>query len=197
VHSILGRTRDGTSLLPGATASSPLSGGLRIGKEGEHGPDGDGQYHHYLTLWMFALNRYSVAASDAGYNSLALQLARAIHPAFVTNRDQPKPRIYWKVSMDLSQPLVRSQGNLDPFNGYNVFRLLHESRMPGEEGLETEIEEYKKIVDASWAAYDSEDPLDLGMTLWTAHWRLEEEWARTLKEGAADALSAIPPLLSY
>ncbi|KAA8909396.1 hypothetical protein FN846DRAFT_898317 [Sphaerosporella brunnea] len=188
VHSVLGRTRDGTSFLPGASESAPLSGGLRIGKREEHGPDGDGQYHHYLTLWMFALNRYSVAAADPHYNSLGIQLARAIHPAFVTGRGTDRPRIYWKVSMDLSRPLVPSQGNLDPFDGYVIFKLLDEHKMSGEEGLEKEIEDYRKIVQENWRRYHSEDPLDLGMSLWTAHWRLEEEWARHMKEAAVDSL---------
>lgn len=59
VHDVLRRTRDGKARLPGASDLNPLGGGLRIGKEDEGGSDGDGQYHHYLTLWMFALNRLS------------------------------------------------------------------------------------------------------------------------------------------
>ena len=47
VHETLGRTRDLKSRLPGATDLSPLSGGLRIGKEDELGDDCDGQYFHY------------------------------------------------------------------------------------------------------------------------------------------------------
>lgn len=49
VHDTLGRTRDGSRRLKGATDDEPLSGGLRIGKEDDQGPDQDGQYHHYLT----------------------------------------------------------------------------------------------------------------------------------------------------
>jgi len=69
VHGILGRTRDGSAQLPGATPSSPLKGGLRIGKEDEAGSDGDGQYRHYLTIWMFALNRLSVVAGESKFNA--------------------------------------------------------------------------------------------------------------------------------
>ena len=196
VHSILGWTRDGSSRLLGATSSSPLAGGLRIGKEDEFGADGDGQYHHYLTLWMFALNRASFTTLDPAYNTLALQLAKAIHPKFVTRRDEPRPRIFWKMSMDLSHPLVSSEGNLDPFDGYCVFRLLHESRMAGEEGLDEEIADYKRIMEAKWGDYVSSDPLDLGMMLWTAHWRQAEDWAVTLKEGAMEALSRAAPFPS-
>src|SRR6266480_6939001 len=93
VHDTLGRTRDGHSRLPNATDSDPLAGGLRIGKEEESGPDGDGQYHHYLTLWMFALNRLSLASSRKEYNDLAIQLAKAIHPRFMYNRSSARPRM--------------------------------------------------------------------------------------------------------
>ena len=43
VHDVLGRTRDGKARLPRASDENPLGGGLRIGKEDEGGPDGDGQ----------------------------------------------------------------------------------------------------------------------------------------------------------
>lgn len=186
VHDVLGKIRDGSRRLPGATDDNPLGGGLRIGKLEEFGPDGDGQYHHYLTIWMFALNRYSVAAADSRYNSLAIKCAKAIHPKFVAG-----PRIYWKMAMDLSRPLVNSQGNLDPFDGYVVFDLLTQHKMAGEEGLESEIQNYKTFVDFLWSAYHSNDPLDLGMTLWTVHWKLEEEWASYMKGRATEALKQL------
>jgi hypothetical protein len=93
VHDVLGRTRDGKSRLPGATDQNPLGGGLRIGKEEESGPDGDGQYHHYLTLWMFALNRLAMATQDTAYNEQAISLARAMHPHFFIDRKAPHPRM--------------------------------------------------------------------------------------------------------
>jgi hypothetical protein len=114
VHDVQGRTRDGKSRLPGATEENPLGGGLRIGKEEAAGSDGDGQYHHYLTLWMFALNRLSIAAKDPSYNAQAISLAKAIHPHFFVNRSSSHPRMVWKIAMDMSRPLVHSEGNLDP-----------------------------------------------------------------------------------
>ena len=95
VHDILGRTRDLSARLPGASKQSPLSGGLRIGKNEASGADGDGQYHHYLTMWMFALNRLSVATGDPAYNDHAVALAKAVHPAFVYQRDTAHPRVVW------------------------------------------------------------------------------------------------------
>jgi hypothetical protein len=93
VHDVQGRTRDGKSRLPGATDENPLGGGLRIGKEEAAGSDCDGQYHHYLTLWMFALNRLSMAANDPSYNTQAISLAKAIHPRFFVDRSSSHPRM--------------------------------------------------------------------------------------------------------
>ena len=76
VHNTLGRTRDLSSLLPRATPDNVLSGGLRIGKEDDEGPDCDGQYHHYLTLWMFTLNRLAVYSGEKHFNSQAISLDR-------------------------------------------------------------------------------------------------------------------------
>jgi hypothetical protein len=188
VHDILGRTRDGKSRLPNASDAAPLAGGLRIGKDSASGPDCDGQYHHYLTLWMFALNRLSLASREKIYNDLAIQLARAIHPRFVYNRESSRPRMVWKMSMDLSHPLVRSEGNLDPIDGFVMFRLLQQTDGPDSAALKDEIEGYRKIVNTKWQHYSSEDPLDLGMTLWTSHWfgvgDTEEEWSSSLLNAA-------------
>ncbi|KAF7800333.1 hypothetical protein EIP86_011583 [Pleurotus ostreatoroseus] len=185
VHNTLGRTRDLHEYLPGASAEHPLAGGLRIGKEDESGPDGDGQYHHYLTLWMFALNRMSLVSGEQRYNDLAIELAEAIHPAFVVRRDSSRPRMYWKVTTDLSRPLVPSEGNLDPIDGYVICSILQEtSGRP--DVLRREISDYKRILDTKWKSYSSDDPLDLGMTLWTAHWFAGKAvWADRLLHRAA------------
>ncbi|TFY60967.1 hypothetical protein EVJ58_g4817 [Rhodofomes roseus] len=188
VHDVLGRTRDGTQRLPGATDAHPLRGGLRIGKVGDEDDpsgDGDGQYHHYLTIWMFALNRTALATHDPRYNDLAIELAKAIHPRFVRERDSERPRMYWKMSVDMSRPMVRSEGNLDPIDGYVVYSLLQRTNKANPSVLAQEVREYKKILDTKWRRYVSNDPLDLGMTLWTAHWfDGEEEWATELTNRA-------------
>lgn len=193
VHNVLGRTRSQDAYLPGASVEHPLSGGLRIGKDDESGPDGDGQYHHYLTLWMFALNRMSVASGEQRYNDLAIELAQAIHPAFVTHRNSSRPRMRWKMSTDLSQALVPNEGNLDPIDGYVVFSLLQETA--GEPHiLAKEIADYKKMVDVKHLEMTSDDPLDLGMILWTAHWFAERDsWADTLLTRALEDLRKPPP----
>lgn len=140
---------------------------------------------------MFALNRLSVACNEKAYNDQAIELAKAIHPHFVYDRDKPRPRMVWKMSMDLSHPLVPREGNLDPVNGFVVFRLLQEADAAGSGVLKEEITDYDKIVRTKWRDYQSHDPLDLGMTLWTAHWFAGEEWADGLVRRATRDLKAL------
>ncbi|EXJ79826.1 hypothetical protein A1O3_08111 [Capronia epimyces CBS 606.96] len=191
VHNILGYTRDGKSRLPGATDDRPLNGGLRIGKLDESGPDGDGQYFHYLTVWMFALNRMTVVTGNEWYNDQAVSMAKTILPRFMTHMSHSRPRMYWKVSMDLSHPLVTSEGNLDPVDGYVTYKLLQDTS--GDHAiLQDEIAAFQKIVDTKWRYYTSSDTLDLGMTLWTAHWlSLEEPWAATISRRAVSCLGSL------
>lgn len=131
VHAVLGRHRvdDGRqgwlSGLPEAEgALHPTAGGLRIGKPlPERRPgdpyddqlewDRDGQYYHYLTKWAHALCRASRVTGDPVYARWAAELVRAVHSAFV-----PGPgRMHWKMSIDLSRPLVPSMGQHDPLDG--------------------------------------------------------------------------------
>ncbi|ETI23071.1 hypothetical protein G647_04867 [Cladophialophora carrionii CBS 160.54] len=192
VHNILGYTRDGTSRLPGATDDAPLKGGLRIGKHDESGPDGDGQYFHYLTVWMFALNRFTFVTGEKWYNEQAISMAAAVLPKFMTNRDAARPRMFWKLSTDLSSRLVLSEGNLDPIDGYVTYKLLQATHSAESEVLKEEIALLKKIVDTKVDSYDSTDTLDLGMTLWTAHWLVpEEEWAVQLSRRALACLKRL------
>jgi hypothetical protein len=140
VHNILGRTRDGASRLLGATDSEPMKGGLRIGKMDEKGSDGDGMYHHYLTLWMFALNRLSIASGEMDWNEMAISLAKAIHQRFLIAGTAERKRLVWKISTDMKKVLVPSEGHLDAATGFVVFSLLQEQA--GGVALEQEIEEY-------------------------------------------------------
>lgn len=123
VHNALGRTRDGSKRLGNSTDDHPLNGGLRIGKPSDEGSDmsHDGQYYHYLTKWMFALNRMSLVSNEPQYNRWAIELAQAIHAKFCTS---DKLRMYWKMSIDLSHPLVPSEGGLDTYDGLTMYMLL-------------------------------------------------------------------------
>ncbi|KAH6624264.1 hypothetical protein B0J18DRAFT_465501 [Chaetomium sp. MPI-SDFR-AT-0129] len=201
VHDVLGRTRDGKARLPRATDEEPLAGGLRIGKMEEKGPDGDGQYHHYLTLWMFALDRLARATGEGEYNRLAVQLAKAIHPHFVLRRRRGSEpdvggsasvetlRMVWKISTDMNTVLVPSEGHLDAATGYVVYSLLRQtakdihSDSPSSKAgdLSSEIEDYRRLMNRTGKLSASRDPLDLGMGLWMCHFfKGKEDWADVL-----------------
>ena len=121
-------------------ARRPTAGGLRIGKPEPERPPGaafdehrewdrDGQYFHYLTKWMIALNRLAHATDDAAWNDLAVDLALASWPAFAA-RSGPggTPRMHWKMSTDLSRPLVTSMGHHDPIDGFATFAQIRASQ---------------------------------------------------------------------
>ena len=182
VHDVLGRTRDGSARLPGATDAEPLRGGLRIGKPSATGADGDGQYHHYLTLWMFALNRISLAAEAPVYNALAVQLAQAIHPHFVLRRASGEKHMVWKISTDMQHVLVSSQGHLDAATGYVVCKLLQRgAAAPERDVLAAEVADYEHLMHQG-SLSPSGDSLDLGMGLWISQFAADERWAADLRE---------------
>jgi hypothetical protein len=145
VHHTLGQHRiddprtgwiSGLSLRDGEL--HPTRGGLRIGKSFcERGPneyynaqkewDRDGQYYHYLTKWMHALNRIGQVSGNKDYTTWAIELAHAAHAGFThLLPDGGRKRMYWKMSIDLSYPLVLSMGQHDPLDGlitYNELQL--------------------------------------------------------------------------
>jgi hypothetical protein len=135
VHGVLGRHRDDdarsgwlSGLDDEERARRPTAGGLRIGKkENERGPDEppdeerewdrDGQYYHYLTKWMHALARVAHATREPLYVAWARELAKAVHPRFLGSAPGGRKRLHWKMSIDLSRPLVAAMGQHDPLDG--------------------------------------------------------------------------------
>lgn len=83
----------------------------------------DGQYYHYLTKWMLALNRMSLATGNAKYNRMAIDLAMAIHSKFFYEIDK-YIGLWWKMSIDLTETLIIGEGFMDPFDGMIVYRIL-------------------------------------------------------------------------
>ena len=132
VHEVLGVSRD---------PEHPTARGLRIGKPlPERAPDEpfdpelewerDGQYYHYLTKWMHALERSARVTGEERYHRWAVELAQAAHRAFAYPPGGPT-RLYWKMSIDLSRPLVPSMGMHDPLDGLVAMATLgleHETR---------------------------------------------------------------------
>jgi len=136
--------------------------GIRIGEE----PDRDGQYFHYLAMWLYALavlGRYRPAYRERG-----VALARDIHGPFVV----PGRGVIWKMKEDLSGPYPGyGFGALDAFDGYVSYRLLDEA------ALASEIAEMREIIDRSAADLVITQDLGLGMMLWLAHFFPDEGWA--------------------
>ena len=191
VHHVLGRHRDDdprTGWLSGLDeqkgALHPTRGGLRIGKElNERRPaefydeqgewDRDGQYYHYLTKWMRALDRVSRVTGDPTYCRWAIELAKTAHERFTyaTPPGRAK-RMYWKMSIDLSYPLVASMGHHDPLDGFITYLQLQaaEAKTFGrseELDLSDEIADLAVLCEGkSWG---TDDPLGIGELMSTAY----------------------------
>ena len=151
----------------------PTQGGLRIGKRlDERQPDEpvdntlewdqDGQYFHYLTKWMHALNCVSRVTGIDMYNQWALELAKVAHTAFTyTPTTGVTKRMHWKMSVDLSRPLVDSMGQHDPLDGLITYLQLQATakRFPETTAalnLTAEIEELVSMcAGLNWATEDS------------------------------------------
>jgi hypothetical protein len=114
----------------------PTLGGLRIGKPApETSPydvvdsanewNADGQYFHYLTKWMHALDQATRVTKLWSYNVWARELADRAFEAFTYELNgTDERRIYWKMSIDLARPSVRTMGQHDPLDGYVTYIQL-------------------------------------------------------------------------
>jgi hypothetical protein len=115
---------------------------------------------------MHALNRVSRVTGDTTYNGWAIELAKTAHAAFtyVPSFGGPK-RMYWKMSIDLSYPLVPSMGHHDPLDGFITYHQLQatpaeDSEKPTWPDLNAEITDMAHICKGkSWA---TDDPLGIG-----------------------------------
>ncbi|ADN08653.1 hypothetical protein [Sulfurimonas autotrophica] len=165
VHSVLGRyhpqdSRKGyiSGMDDRRSKEHPTIGGLRIGKPlRERAPneaydekqewDRDGQYFHYLTKWMHALSQTANVTKDVKYIRWAVELAKTAHKAFTYKMSDGSKRMYWKMSTDLSRPLVTSMGQHDALDAYLTYlQLTATASALGEDAdLFTEIEEASKM----------------------------------------------------
>ncbi len=157
--------------------SHPTRGGLRIGKTlPERRPgepfdqglewDRDGQYFHYLTKWMHALDQVATATRDPRFNVWAQELAEVAHAAFVVGSRGPGGRrMAWKMSTDLSRPLVPSMGQHDPLDGLitctqlGTTAALLSSASHGPD-LTHAVADFAAMIEAT--DLRTEDPLGLG-----------------------------------
>jgi len=173
VHHVLGKHRDDdprrgwiSGLSEEEGELHPTAGGLRIGKKHNERLSGepyderlewdrDGQYYHYLTKWMHALNRVSRVTGDPVYVQWAIDLARTAHARFtyVTPHSGPK-RMFWKMSIDLTYPLVPSMGLHDPLDGLVTYSELQTAAEP-QFNLHAEIADLEEMCRVrNWATDD-------------------------------------------
>lgn len=123
------------------------------------------------------------------------ELAKSVHPRFMRpGTTTSLPRISWKMSIDLSQPAVPSEGNLDPFDCYVTYRLLDQG--PRTEGgqqlsLKDEIADMETIVRVKYQYYRNLGSLDLGEALWVTHWVPGEDWAQVVMQHSMVALDTL------
>ena len=190
VHRTLGRHRDddprhgwisGLDELEGER--HPTAMGLRIGKQlNERSPDEpsnerlewdqDGQYYHYLTKWMHALNCAARATRDTTYSRWAIELAKAAHARFTyAPLYGGRKRMYWKMSIDLTRPLVASMGQHDPLDGFVTYKELEaEAARDFQDSppldLKPEIADMAKI--CRGIRLPTDDPLGIGGLLFDA-----------------------------
>lgn len=191
VHQVLGRHRsDGpragwiSGLSDREGENHPTKGGLRIGKrlaEREPGDpfdeslewDRDGQYFHYLTKWMHALDLVARSTRDPRFSRWARELAAKTHAAFsYAPSGGQRSRLYWKMSIDLSRPLVSSMGHHDPLDGFvTLVQLQMTARAltasPAGPQLAEEIADLASMMEGrDWT---TADPLGLGGLLMDAY----------------------------
>lgn len=184
VHRVLGRHRPDdtrTGWLSGldelAGSLHPTAGGLRIGKsQPERGADEpfderrewdrDGQYFHYLTKWMLALERFARSTASEQPLTWARELASTAYHAFVKSG-----RMVWKMSIDLTRPLVDTMGQHDPLDGLvSCLELEATTRargLPAVPALDGAIAAFGSMIDRR--ALVTADPLGLGGLLLDAY----------------------------
>lgn len=191
VHMVLGKHRSDDarsgwiSALPDDVAiQHPTAGGLRIGKKrnerAENEPpnntlewDRDGQYFHYLSKWMHSLNQAACVSGDVSYLLQALELAKVAHSCFTyTAPDASVPRMYWKMSIDLSRPLITSMGHHDPLDALVTYRELQAtSQRLAMDGAFPQLTNEVNDVRAMCAGqnWTTDDPLGIGGLLFDAY----------------------------
>jgi hypothetical protein len=175
-------TRSGwlSGLEPSNGELHPTAGGLRIGKklperridepfDSQLEWERDGQYFHYLTKWMHALDQVSRATGQRHFNRWARELAKVAYAAFTQTSGAALPqRMAWKMSIDLSRPLVPSMGQHDPLDGWITCLELRATgaRLPtgtdAEPGPDLERETKGFAAMAAGADWTTADPLGIG-----------------------------------
>ncbi len=147
--------------------------GIRIGEAS----DRDGQYFHYLAMWLYALG--VMARYIPVYKWKGVELVREIHRAFVV----PGRGVLWKMTEDLQRPYPGyGFGALDAFDGYVSYRLLDETV------LAKEIADMRLLVEKAYPELTITQDLGLGMMLWMTQFFPKENWAITQRARSLEML---------
>lgn len=213
VHHTLGRHRGDDSRTGWISGLSeregedhPTRGGLRIGKglperrldqafDEQLEWDRDGQYFHYLTKWMHALDQVARSTGRPQFTVWARELAETAHQAFtyVPLAGGPR-RMSWKMSIDLKRPLVASMGQHDPLDGYITYVQLRSTaaglpRAGGDPRLNDETRQIQAMMATD--ELGTADPLGIGGLLMDAY-RVEQ----LLRQGRMMAPHLLETLLT-
>jgi hypothetical protein len=181
VHHELGKHRVGerkgtwiSGRSPQAGELHPTSGGLRIGKplperEADEPIDADlewerdGQYFHYLTQWIHALDQVSRDVREPRFHQWACELAIVAHRSFACG-PSGRRRMVWKRSVDLTRVLVGSMGQHDPVSGLVCCEQLeataHTLSLPVDPALVAAKEDFASMIDPR--TLPTADPLGIG-----------------------------------
>jgi hypothetical protein len=150
--------------------------GIRIGEE----PDRDGQYFHYLAMWLYALAILGRHIPD--YKQRGVDLARQIHEPFLLRGRG----VFWKMQEDLSGPYPGiGFGAMDAYDGYVSYKLLDDN------ALSSEIGDMKSLIDVYNPSLDITQDLGLGMMLWLSHFFPTEEWAKVQRRRCLKTLDVM------
>jgi hypothetical protein len=189
VHVVLGRHRADdarrgwiSGLDEETGAAHPTRGGLRIGKAmPERDPDEevydqdlewerDGQYFHYLTRWMHALDQFARRTGQAETGRWARELAQAAHGAFTYAPTPGAPkRMVWKASIDLSRPLISAMGQHDALDGVITYLQLRAHRTSETDGPDLDAELHDMAMIVAGTNLLTDDPLGIGGLLADAY----------------------------
>jgi hypothetical protein len=113
---------------------------------------------------MHGLNRFSRATNNPVFNTWAIELAKTAHAAFVYASGTGIGRMYWKMSIDLSRPLVHAMGHHDPLDGLITYKQLRKTSIEcfdeTQPNLDAEIAHLEDL--CRGVDWTTDDPLGIG-----------------------------------
>jgi len=116
--------------------------------------------------------RWPVQTGDPRFNLWARELALAAHDGFVYRTRDGKERMYWKMSTDLTRPLVGSMGHHDPLDSYVTYAGLAATANQLDDALDgpalrAQVSSFAGMIEG--VDFATSDPLGLGGLLLDAH----------------------------